>query len=152
MPDKAESLYLRELDIEMELLGKRYRGFPSSLVGLGNLYRKQGRLEEILPRGRQALARLEQDLGSDHPSVADSLIIFAQYTEELGNHSEAEALLRRALLIQEKALGPDHPQVTNTLQQLVGVLRASGQEAEAARMIDRMQKIREGHQPQARNP
>jgi tetratricopeptide (TPR) repeat protein len=152
MPDKAESLYLRELDIEMEYLGKRYTLFPSGLIGLANLYRKQGRLEEILPRGRQALTRLEQDLGPDHPSVADSLIIFAQYTEELGNHTEAEALLRRASSIQEKALGPDHPQVADTLQQLVGVLRASGQEAEAGRIIDRIQKTREGHKPQAPNP
>jgi tetratricopeptide (TPR) repeat protein len=145
MLDKAESFYLRELDIEMEFLGKQYQGFPMGLGGLGNLYRKQGRLEEILPLARKALTLLEQRLGPEDQTLADSLSIVAHYTEEIGNHTESEALLRRALSIREKAFGPNNPRVAATLQRLADVLRASSQEAEAARILERVQRIQASH-------
>ena len=151
MLDKAESLYLRELDIQMESLEKHPQGFPSSLIGLANLYRKQGRLGEILPPARKALSVLEESLGTDHPLLVLPLTLVAGYTRNSAT-TGGRALLRRALPIQEKALGPDDPQVPGTLQQLADVLWTSGREAEAARILDRIQKILASRKPQAQNP
>jgi TolA-binding protein len=84
--------------------------------------------------------------------LADSFSIVAEYTEELGNHADAEALLRRTLSIRGKNLGPDNPVVANTLQRLAGVLRASGQEAEATRILNQVQKIPASQTPQPLGP
>ena len=141
MPDKAEATYRRELEIEMGDLGATYFGTPLGLVGLGNLLRDQGRLEEIEPLAREALSRLEGKLGAEHPETVMSLTYLAQIETELNKNDEAEPLLRRAIAIQEKTLGPNHPQLGGTLAQYVALLRATGLEAEAARISQRLEQI-----------
>ena len=142
MPDKAEDAYQRELKMEMDALGKNNASMPMALIGLGNLYREQGRLEEIEPLVVNALTVQEQRLGPEHYGVADTLLYLAGRKAELDKNSEAEPLLLRAIAIQEKSLGPNHPQLANTLEQYARVLRATGREAEAARISERVEQMR----------
>lgn len=83
----------------------------SILNGLGVLYLSQGRARKAEPYLRQALIRLEQAYGPEHPDVArvaNNLGVLARAT---GDHAEADALYQRAATIFTKALGERHPAV-----------------------------------------
>lgn len=142
MPDKAEATYRRELEIEMRDLGLSHFGTPFGLIGLGNLLRDHGRLEEIEPLAREALSRLEGRLGAEHSEAGPLLTYLAQIEVELDRPDDAEPLFLRAIAIQEKNLGPNHPQLANTLQEYVAALRASGRAADADRISKRAEQIR----------
>lgn len=81
------------------------------LNGLGVLYLSQGRARKAEPYLRQALIRLEQAYGPDHPDVArvaNNLGVLASAT---GDHAEADALYQRASAIFTKTLGERHSAV-----------------------------------------
>jgi tetratricopeptide (TPR) repeat protein len=147
LPDKAEATYRRELEIEMGNLGVSSFGTPFGLIGLGNLLRDQGRLEEIEPLAREAVSVLEGRLGPEHPEIVATLTYLAQIEGELDKNAEAERLLARAIAIQEKSLGPNHPQVANTLERYAEALQATGHEAEAAGVRKRLQQLRLQNEP-----
>jgi tetratricopeptide (TPR) repeat protein len=76
---------------------------------LAALYYEQGNYSGVEPLYLQSLAVREQQLGADHPDVANSLNNLAYLYQVQGRYGEAEPLLLRALQIYETYLGSDHP-------------------------------------------
>jgi len=83
-----------------------------------NQLNKQGKYQEAIPIAQRALAIREKALGTEHPSVANSLMILALLYRTQGNYPAAEPLYKRALAIREKALGSENPFVAISLNNL----------------------------------
>ncbi|HYH46558.1 MAG TPA: serine/threonine-protein kinase, partial [Thermoanaerobaculia bacterium] len=93
------------------------------LDALGVSYRSLGRSEEAAPLLRQALALRQQELGSEHVLVAESLHNLANVERSLGRPGEAERLIRQALAIQRRALPRGHKDLARGLNNLASLVR-----------------------------
>jgi DUF2914 family protein/tetratricopeptide repeat protein len=78
---------------------------------------------ELLQR---ALRRQEEDLGTVHPDLAQTLNNLGVVAEKTGRVSEAEPFYRRAAAIAEAAFAADHPIVVASRQNLEDFCRAHG--------------------------
>jgi hypothetical protein len=59
--------------------------------------------------GQCAEASQEQQLGPDHPDVANSLNNLANLYDSQGRYAKAEPLVARSLAIKQKMLPENHP-------------------------------------------
>jgi len=157
--DDAEALYRRAVDgIEKELeLARDNMGWVNDEKGkremvqtsqefvadLGNLLRKQNKLDEACKLIRSALEWREQALGPDHPETLSSVKSLGELVQRQGKLDDAEGLYRRALEGNEKALGPDHPDTLQSVHHLGDVLRRQGKLDEAAVLCRRALRGRE---------
>jgi Tfp pilus assembly protein PilF len=76
---------------------------------LGFLYHYQGKYGEVEPFYLRSLKIREQQLGPEHPDVANSLNNLAAFYCSQGKYSEAEPLFVRSLEILMLTLEQDHP-------------------------------------------
>ena len=113
------------------MLGTEHPDTATSLNGLAEVLRTQGRYGEAEPLHRQALAIRQKVLGTEHPDTALSLNNLAAVLDAQGRYGEVEPLYRRALAIKEKVLGAEHPDTALSLNNLAGVLDAQGRYGEA---------------------
>ncbi len=90
-----------------------------------SLYQK-GQYDRAVVVATKALDVAEKAVGSNHPSVAQSLNNLAALYYAQGQYGQAEPLYKRPLAIWEKALGPDHPDVAGSLNNLAELYRATG--------------------------
>src|SRR5262249_25672954 len=88
-----------------------------------------------------ALTITEKALGSEHPSVANTLNNLAVLYSTQGRNAEAEPLLKRSLAITEKAQGPNHPDVTQPLSNLAVIALEQRNWARAADYWRRATKV-----------
>ena len=79
---------------------------------------------EAEPLYRRSLKIREQQLGPEHPDVAQSLNNLAELLRSQGKSAEAEPLFRRSLAIFENALGPEHPTTQTVRENLALLLEA----------------------------
>ena len=105
------------------------------------LYRT-GKYDRAVVVAQKALQVAEQNVGPDHPDVAQSLDNLASLYDTQGAYAQAEPLYKRSLAILEKALGPDHPHVATNLENLAGLYRATKRSAEAEALEQRAARIR----------
>ncbi len=105
--------------------------------------RDRARYSEAEPLFRRALRIREQQLGSEHPQVADTLNKLAELCHEQGKYAEAEPLYQRALRIREQQLGPEHPDMASPLNNLAELYREQGKYTEAEPLFRRALYIRE---------
>ncbi len=80
---------------------------------------------------RQAISIQEETLGTDTPSLADSLNNLAELLRERDNFDGAKQLHRRALNIRERDLPPGHPDIAQSLHNL-GLVLTQKREFDAA--------------------
>ena len=93
----------------------------------------------------KSLAIREQQLGSEHPEVANSLSKLAKLLRVLGRYIEAEPLSRRSLTIWEKQLGDEHLDAATSCDDLAGLLSSQRRYDEAESLYLRALNIREKH-------
>ena len=136
---RAERFLSLALD-KAEQLGPGERGI--SMNGLGEVYRRQGRLDEAEPLLLRALELKEQALGPDHPDLAPTLTNLGLVYAATGRVPEAALLFERALAIQEKKVGGAHPALRRTLIALADVYRRAGREEDARAVEDRVRDLR----------
>jgi len=91
---------------------------------------------------QQKLETAKQNLGSDHPDIADILTILAELYIAQGAHDKAEPLLKRSLAIKEKALGPDHPDLADRLDNLAKFYKTQGAYDKAEPLYERLLAIK----------
>jgi tetratricopeptide (TPR) repeat protein len=60
----------------------------------------------------------EQQLGADHPDVANSLFNLADLYHNTQRHPEALQSIQRAIQIYEQKLGTEHPTTQNAISWL----------------------------------
>lgn len=96
-----------------------------------------GKYAEALMRGERVIALREQALGTQHPSLASTLLLVALLYRDKGDYGKAESLLRRALAIQEKTVGENHGDFIDCLFNLAIVCRIKGDYAVAEPLYQR---------------
>ncbi|CAG9467389.1 unnamed protein product [Pedinophyceae sp. YPF-701] len=85
----------------------------------------------------------EQDLGPDHPDVAEACSNLAILYNQRADYGQAQPLYERALAIWERTLGPDHPDVAHTLTDLAVLHLEQGRDAEGRPLLERALRIQE---------
>ena len=137
---QAEQFLNRAL-VKADGLGAKEQGI--SLNGLGELYRRQHRLQDAERMFARALQVKEAGLGLDHPDVAITLTNLGLVYLAERRDAEAAPLLERALAIQQSKLSKKSAAMGRTLTALAEVYRHLGREAEAGPLEERARSIRE---------
>ncbi|MCW5699894.1 MAG: tetratricopeptide repeat protein [Rhodospirillales bacterium] len=104
---------------------------------------KQGRTAEIIPLVETAMAEMEEDLGPDHPYMAEAyngLAVLYAYT--LNDFARANDYFERALAIRTKALGPEHPDTIETINLMGFLYQVTGQIDRAEESFRRALRLR----------
>ncbi len=104
---------------------------------------QQGRDDEALKVGQEALKIAEDTFGPAHPTVAHSLERLARLYGAQGKYLAAESLYQRALTIREVAFGSEHPEVARSLDALAGLHQSQGNYAAAEPLYRRALAIME---------
>ena len=117
------------------------------MVHIGQLFEKDGRLDEAEEIYKNALTSAESAVTTEHPNNARSLLFYLEplnglYQKE-GHLNELELILRQALTLQEKALGPEHEKVMSTTLVLAHVCEAEEKYSEAEQLFQRAIDIAE---------
>ncbi|MDQ3843383.1 MAG: CHAT domain-containing protein [Bacteroidota bacterium] len=89
--------------------------YPTSLVYLGNLYRKMREPNKALALYHEALAIRKKVLGEKHPDYARSIISIGSLYRQMRAYDSAMAYLQQALAIRKKVLGEEHPDYAQSL-------------------------------------
>jgi len=127
-------------------LGMRSPGTPeyaSVLASSARVYLRRGRLQEVEPLLREALAIYEAQPGPDGLEVGRILGDFGSFHLTLRDHDAAEPYLRRSLAILERGLGPDHAEVAGVVSNLGAAAHMRGDYAEAEPLYTRAYRITE---------
>ncbi|NEQ43042.1 MAG: CHAT domain-containing protein [Leptolyngbya sp. SIOISBB] len=98
---------------------------------------------EEIAIAEQELATLEQQLGSDHVDLVDSLSDLAGIYQETGRYGEAEILYQRTLEISEQAYGDDPDNILDSLDGLASFYASLGRYREAVSLYLRALEIAE---------
>ncbi len=102
-----------------------------TLHDLAILCESQGRYAESEQHYLRALAICEQQLGTEHPAVANILNGLAALCKSQGWYGESEQHYLHALTIYEQQLGNEHPLVSNSFNNLAELHYAQGWYGEA---------------------
>ncbi len=132
--DEARRLEEEAWQTYRRSLGDQHVLTAIHLRNLGVIEYQAGRYAAAEPLMVAAQEVLEQQLGADHPTVAQSYFDRAALYASLDRLQEAETLYRRALEVRRRRLGDAHPATGQSLQML-GILLAQQRrwdEAEAA--------------------
>lgn len=97
-----------------------------TLHNLAQLCESQGRYAESEQHYLRALAICEQQLGKEHPVVANILNGLARLCKSQGWYVEAEQHYLHALTIYEQQLGNEHPLVSSSFNNLAELHYAKG--------------------------
>ncbi len=109
--------------------------------GLMDLYRKEGRLNELEPIIQHALELQEKFVGESSTDVARTLETLTELYKQEGKYKQAEPLYERALKIEEANLGPTNPQSLSTLSSYADLLLKLQEDAKAAELQSRIKGI-----------
>jgi tetratricopeptide (TPR) repeat protein len=113
------------------------------LSRIGSYLQTRGQYSEAESVKEQALLIYEQQLGKDHPDVANSLNNLAELYRAQGRYEKAEPLFQRALAICEQVYGPEHPAVAIILNNLALLYDHQGKYEMAEPLFQRALSIRE---------
>ncbi|MGG6241012.1 tetratricopeptide repeat protein [Nodosilinea sp. AN01ver1] len=117
-------------DPDSPLLGSLYND-------LGKALENEIRYDEAEVAYHNALNCREQQLGADHPDVANSLNNLAELYRAMRRYGEAEPLYERSLAICEQQLGADHPFMAISLNNLALLYNSMGRYGEAEPLYER---------------
>ncbi|MCZ8241011.1 MAG: tetratricopeptide repeat protein [Microcystis sp. LE19-131.1A] len=127
--EKAIAFYQQALDMSRKI--GDHLAESSNINNLAALYSVLGRYGEAEPLYKEALAIKKQQLGDNHPDVAQTLNNLATLYRIQGRYSEAEPLLQQSLVIMKQQLGPNNPDVAQSLNNLAELYLSQGRYSEA---------------------
>lgn len=158
-PDEADQVYRRAVQLlEAGKLAEAAREFERVLAlaertlgpddprlavdlnNLGEVYRRQGRLEQAAELLRRAI-RLDEAAGGRSPALATSLNNLGLVLRAQGRLDAAADLYRRALDLLERTLGPDHPDTARALNNLAQLELERGDPGTALPLQERAASI-----------
>ncbi len=85
---------------------------------MGDVYSSLGLYDDATRLDEAALDVRLDNLGADHPDVAETLTALGAIYRHQARYAESEAAHLRALEIREQAFGPSHPSVAESLNGL----------------------------------
>jgi serine/threonine-protein kinase len=113
------------------------------LQALSTNLRRQGRLDEAVDAGREALRVAEQAFGPDHHATGDAMIHLADHVTDIEqDHVAAEQLYRRGLELMQRHWGDNSTRLIHGLHSL-GSLLAARDDGEAEQLFRRALAIRQ---------
>ena len=123
------------LRIRRKIHGDKHLDVAASYNGLGNVYEKQGKLDEAFEQLRMSLEIKRQIFGGDkHPDVAKSLNNMAMVYEKQKQSDHALDHYEKALQIFLDVYGAKHREVANVKHNLAWLLK-DRKEVEKARQL-----------------
>ncbi len=141
--DSAESQARRALELLADLPADEVE--PAELgdaeYALGLALTRLGRHDEARPVLEQLLARREELLGPEHPTVASTLDLLAAGRYEQGDLEGALEIDRRALAIARAAHGERHPDVVRYLRGMGFHLHELRRDDEALALLEEAGEI-----------
>ncbi|KAK5246710.1 hypothetical protein LTR20_007356 [Exophiala xenobiotica] len=124
--NQGETIYDEKLD-----------DIHDALLGLGNLYRDQGKLVQAETMYQRALQGYEKALGQEHTSTLDTINNLGGLYADQGKLAQAESMYQRALQGYEKALGQEHTSTLNTVNNLGNLYADQGKLSQVESMYRR---------------
>jgi tetratricopeptide (TPR) repeat protein/tRNA A-37 threonylcarbamoyl transferase component Bud32 len=121
-------------EVAMEDYAKARANSPNDVelrLRIAEQLRGQGKLDEVEPLYREALALQRKLPGGENQQVAITLGSLSFVLREKGELPEAETTAREALGIRKKLLGDEHADVAQSLHLLAWNLNLQGKHAEA---------------------
>ncbi len=118
---------------------------PRRVEALGDhssILQARGEYAESIALNREALDRLEQTVGSEHPLVFQHLTVLGIALGRQGRFDEAVQVLGRAKDMSEALFGPDSPSVATALNNLSFVISRNGELDQAIALLERARAIR----------
>ena len=91
---------------------------------------------------RQALSIREKVVGTEHPTIAESLNLLAMLSRLRNDYVQAESFHLQALAIREKMLGAEHTKTAESLNNLSVLYRNQGKYENAEPLLQRALHIR----------
>ena len=138
--EKAIAFYQQALDMSRKI--GDHLAESSNINNLAALYSVLGRYGEAEPLYKEALAIKKQQLGDNHPDVAQTLNNLATLYRIQGRYSEAEPLLQQSLVIMKQQLNPNNPDVAQSLNNLAELYLSQGRYSEAEPLLKQSLAIR----------
>ncbi|KZP28368.1 TPR-like protein [Athelia psychrophila] len=134
-PSSPRSWTEHEMFVPHLMAFLKHTGTPATelLVMSGQVawyFYQRGRYGEAEALCRQALAGLEQELGTDHPDTLRAANTLAAVYFRQGRHGQAEAMYQRVLAGREQ-LGADHRDTLQTVNDLAALYAMQGNYKEA---------------------
>ena len=112
-----------------------------SFSELMNLYRNEGRLNELEPIIQHALELQEKFLGESSTNLAHTLVTLAGVYQQESKYAQAKPLYERAMKIEEINFGPNNQRSTSTLSSYADLLFKLHEDAKAAELQAHIQEI-----------
>lgn len=131
LPEQAEPLLLRALQLRREQLGADDRATLQTELALCLLRRDQDRGAEVLAQLEDLRRRTIARFGTDDPLALSAGHNVALLWRDAGRLDEAEALYREVLTLRQRVRGEHHPDTLTTMHTLGTLLLAQNRPAEA---------------------
>lgn len=111
--DQAEASF-KQAEEDLTQRGHQEANLATVKNHLGELYEKQGKLQEAENYYKEAIELRQESIGGDHPLTARTMINLARLYEKEGKNEGASQQYANAQGIMEKSLGGDHPTIGTT--------------------------------------
>ena len=141
-PAEVERLYRAALDMRVKTLGPDHPLVANSLLNVGSVLRRSGKLTESERYFRDAVALRARVYGDNDPLTAESMLHLADMLVRIDQDAEADRLYRRALTIQRRVLGSGSLQLIHGLHSLASLSSRRGDHAEAEALLREAVEIR----------
>jgi tetratricopeptide (TPR) repeat protein len=109
--------------------------------GLMDLYRREGRLNELEPIVQHAIELQEKFLGELSTNLAHTLVTLAGIYQQEGKYAQAGPVYERAMKIEEVNFGPNNQRSISTLSSYADHLLKMHEDAKAAELQARIAEI-----------
>lgn len=145
--EEAEGAYRKALEYREKEFGASDRRIATSLINMGGLYRRQGKLAEAEVMSRRALGIFSGSLDAGD-FTEDDMFMFvraartlAQVSTDKKNYAEAGKQYKFVIASLEKLYGVRDESLTEPLQEYAVVLRALKRSAEAVGVENRVKRL-----------
>jgi tetratricopeptide (TPR) repeat protein len=140
--DLAEEAFKKAISSEEERTSDGKISLRSfSFWGLMDLYREEGRLNELEPIIQRGLDLQEKTVGESSTAVGQTLMMFGSLFVNEGKYSQAKPLYERVMKIEETNFGPNSRELLGELYSYADLLQKLHEDAKAAEFQARIKEI-----------
>lgn len=148
---KAEQMYKATLLGIQSLFGFEHVYCAIVLEGMGDMYRKEGRLGNAKKAFQQVRSIRAATYSKDHPEYGKVLLDLSLVYRDEGRYAKAQALCQQATTMIDKGLGQNNVEISKCWITAASIARYQGQYSQAEDLARRAialdQKLLGGNEP-----
>ncbi len=148
---KAEQMYKATLLGIQSLFGFEHVYCAIVLEGMGDMYRKEGRLSDAKKAFQQVRSIRAATYSKDHPEYGKVLLDLSLVYRDEGRYAKAQALCQQATTMIDKGLGQNSVEISKCWITAASIARYQGQYSQAEDLARRAialdQKLLGGNEP-----